>query len=1185
MKSLRKLFIIVALLLSLAGLLAIFLPRILSSDRARRAVLSSARRKTGAALDVEKWSLTWRDGIDLSGVSYADARGEVAFEAAGIRTGAGIADLLGKRKNLGTVELLRPELRLTPAKHPPAAPRPEAPPERPAEPLPPAPPSAPAAPPRLPDIRGTVVVHDGRIVFAPPDTHPPLVLQDVDVRAEMTGGDAPLVFELSARQPAPGRESPAASGELSLKGGARLTRNGLLDLSRPSAEVDLVLKSVDIGPFATLGGAYADLPSAAGTLDGTAKISLESIENVSVKGELAARDVEMTGGPLGDDRPAFEEIAVAADMCLDSAGLAIERLTARVPFGRLEASGTLRTPSGERIPRGMLSGNAEVDLAGLAAAFPSTLNIREDLRITGGKASLEGEVRSVDDNLEATALLRVRDLAGARGSEVLSLDSPLTVLLKGRRGEEGITVENVQVDASFARIAGSGTATAANLTASIDVGAALAEAAKFVNVGGARLGGQITARAQARRADTAGKVSAEVDGAWRNLEIVGGSLEIREPELKFSVKADADPAPKGAAETGFPGFGSVAVKAGLDADGPAIAGALLKGDKPVFDKASAAADFRLDSTGLAIERLSAALPFGRLEAKGTLRPAAGGKIPRGTLSGNAEVDLAGLAAAFPSTLNIRDDLRITGGKASIEGHFESDAEGLAVNAVLRVSDLAGRRADEPLSLESPLYLLVKGRHGPKGASVERLQFDSSFGRISGSGSPAAIDLEMDLNMADAMAEAAKFIDVGKTRLGGKMTARVRTRPSEAKDMPGASVEAVWKDFEFAGESIDLREPEVKLGMEADVDGEDLVLRSLTLSSRPISISAAGRVSDWKRERTLDLQGTLTPDFALLGEMALPRDGVKLVMEGKTPGPCRIRAPLGGASDKPLLERVEADGRLQLSRLNFMGVDARGVDADLSMKSGRLRAALTAKLNEGELSVTPVFELGGGPPAVAIQEKTQVLKGVKLTDAMLSEMLATVSPLLRTSAVTGGTVDLAMEPCRLPLGKAFKRDAAFSGSVGFSDVVLAPAGPALELLQLVRLDPRAVAISNGTVAVTCSSGWVTATPLTLVSGKHHMRLAGSVSLDGPLKYAAELPITEKMVGAEVYEQVKGVYLKLPIGGTVAKPKIDAQSFRSLLGNAVKDAGGRIIVDQGTQLLNKFLKKLEEKQAEKNQPPQE
>ena len=904
MKALKTLLIVVVLLLSLLGITVIFLPRILSTNPARRAILAKLSRMSGKTVEVESWSLTWRDGMEMRGVAYADAGGETAFKAAEIKSTSGLMDLLSSRKDLGTVEIMQPDLRLTPSKRAVPAPAPEAPEQRPVEPPTEAPPPAPIEEPApFPDIRGTLVVRGGRFVFAPPETHPPLVLQDLDARLELTSTDAPLAFQITARQLVPGGESRPDAGALNVKGSARLTRDGRLNLAQPTADIEVRLEAVDMAPFSTLVGAYADAPRMKGSLTGAASIRLDGLENISAKGEITARELEMTGGPFGDDRPVFDEVSVAADVRVDAEGLAIERLAARAPFGVLEARGRMQTRPGETIPQGALSGSMEIDLAKLAQAFPGTLKVREGLRVTAGKASVEGEARSGDKGLDVTALLRVRDLTGLREKETLTLDSPLT-------------------------------------------------------------------------------------------------------------------------------------------------------------------------------------------------------------------------------------------------------------------------------------LLVKGQYGEQGPAIENLQLDASFGQLSGSGSRKEMKLSASLDVSGALVEVKKFVDIGKTSLGGQLTANVQAREAE----PGriaASVDAVWKGFEFAGESLKISEPEVTLGVEGDVVGDNMVLRSLALGSRPISIRGAGSLNDWKESRILNLTGTLTPDFALLGEMFLPSDGVKVTLEGKTPGPCKIMIPLG-AGDDPLLTASEVEALLRLSRLTFMGIDARDVEANLNMRSGRVRAALTARLNEGALSLAPIFDLSGDQPVVTITEKTQVLDDVQLTDEMMSEMMSMVNPVLRTSGVTNGTLDLVLEPCRLPLGKAFKKEAAFKGSVGFQNVALAPAGTMLEVLQLLRLDPHDLAISNGTVSVVCEDGWVETTPLTLVSGRYSMRMSGRMSLDGPLRYTAEVPITEKMVGASTYEHVKGIYLKLPIGGTVAQPRISAESFLALVKSAVKDAGVKVVVDEGKQLLNKFLKKLEEKQKEKSEP---
>jgi hypothetical protein len=82
----------------------------------------------------------------------------------------------------------------------------------------------------------------------------------------------------------------------------------------------------------------------------------------------------------------------------------------------------------------------------------------------------------------------------------------------------------------------------------------------------------------------------------------------------------------------------------------------------------------------------------------------------------------------------------------------------------------------------------------------------------------------------------------------------------------------------------------------------------------------------------------------------------------------------------------------------------------------------------------------------------------------------------------------------------------------------------------------------------------------------VRTYGSVGLDQSLAVMAEMPVPSKWVGTNALGQsLAGQTIRLPIGGTLHQPKIDAREVQRLAGRVVEDtAKGMLHKEIGRQL---------------------
>ena len=348
---------------------------------------------------------------------------------------------------------------------------------------------------------------------------------------------------------------------------------------------------------------------------------------------------------------------------------------------------------------------------------------------------------------------------------------------------------------------------------------------------------------------------------------------------------------------------------------------------------------------------------------------------------------------------------------------------------------------------------------------------------------------------------------------------------------------------------------------------------LKFTSTPLSLSCTGAVSKLSTSRVLDSGGRIKCNLARISELvAAVSPGTELTIEGDEERDFSAHAELGGQGWVDILRSAEIQARLYIKRMAKFGIDARDFDAVLEVRDGRAQARLKTSVNDGEMMVVPLADVSGERPQLRLPDDSQLLKGVRVNDAMLSELLALIHPVLRGCGVIGGRMDMSMERFGAPLDESFMDDIGFNGAIELRDLELGPGGLLKDLMSAAKLDVNKVAVPDQKITFKGENGRITPSPLVIDAKGCQMTLSGSVGLDQTLGYVATVPVTEKMVSDKIYKYVKGASVEIHIGGTVTKPTISKESMDVTLRNLVREASKNLVEEKGEKAIGEKGKKL-------------
>lgn len=551
-------WVVAAAALALA-LTVVLLPSALSLGPGRRLVVGMINRRLAGSLEVKSWSLSWLSGFELNGVEFRDAGGNSILKAASARVPASFFMLYGRKKSLGEVEirapqvtLVRPEQRvnvleviarwLREAKRTPL----------------------------LFDLKGGISITDGTISVRQ-SNGPATILRAVNGKVTIEGLDAPIRYSFEGAL-------DGAASPLKLSGSVNAFDAGAFDPDAVTADAELSTESLDLAaaaPLARQAGMPVDF---SGRLSGQVTARIGGRRQVTVSGRVAVSSLQLSGGPLGEDRPAFEKADLEFSAGLQNGQIELKELRLQSPVGHAELSAVLPLEAPATWSRASIQAAAALDAAALGARMPHLMRLQEGLAISEGTCNLQATVSGSDQGLQFEGSIRLEHLAALRRGERIAAEAPIVIEVRGALTEQSPRLDAAKVESAFATAQASGTLESFLLEAAADLAALTREASKFVDLGGLSVAGSATghmssspasseAPAERRWAAHIGVNGLQVGGlaggplALNSLTVDASALAAlrngwlpREArEIRFEAKGDAATATLAVERAGTPG--------------------------------------------------------------------------------------------------------------------------------------------------------------------------------------------------------------------------------------------------------------------------------------------------------------------------------------------------------------------------------------------------------------------------------------------------------------------------------------------------------------------------------------------------------------------------------------------------------------------------------------------------------
>ena len=134
------------------------------------------------------------------------------------------------------------------------------------------------------------------------------------------------------------------------------------------------------------------------------------------------------------------------------------------------------------------------------------------------------------------------------------------------------------------------------------------------------------------------------------------------------------------------------------------------------------------------------------------------------------VDVAATAAQLPETLNLKQGMTITHGQASLDLNSRIELGQRVITGSIKTDRIAAVSNGRSVTWDQPIHLAVAGVSNQEGMQLQRLNCQSDFLNVSGSGTLASGQVQATGDLAKLVEQLGQFSDLGDMQLAGRMTA-------------------------------------------------------------------------------------------------------------------------------------------------------------------------------------------------------------------------------------------------------------------------------------------------------------------------------------------------------------------------------------------------------------------------------
>lgn len=1151
--------------LVLGVLLVVFAPRIASLRLFRPLVSGLIADKFNGRLEWSQISLGWFSPINIREARLYDGDGHLVVSVEQFRTSQSLLSLIWNSNDLGRIELNRPtgDLILR------------------------------AGGSNLEDVLAPILTAEtednaqvprailewtaGELRLSSATGIPPSQLSELQGKIHIGDANAGVAFSASGKI----HGKAASAGRFEMEGSAGAPGTINFDQGR------LLFRAEDtpIDMLALIAARLGESLESNGLFSGETTLAWSAADGTDVElKNIRATNLTLGGSRwLQSDRLTIAQLTAAGRVALAGSRITADQLRCQTEFGEINASGAMdwrqlaAAIAGGPLPDTDFQFGGSLDVARLSQMMPTTLRLRNGVQIQTAVLDFQSFSRLEGGRRRLLIDAEAKDLLGIRDNQPIRWTKPVRLSAAFVQGERQTQLETVQLDTNSISIQGQGTGLSGTLKANGDLGQLQTEFEQLFDVDEIELAGRLEGD-MSWTSDSSSAISA----TWPIQ--LKGNFQLNDLIIDLP---------------GLDRFSEASAKVVFSGEGQATREGNWRVDVGSIELTSADDYFRAELTK-PVENPSWTTPIeARCEVRGGLA----------TWLARMSPVLPRIDGQSAGTMTLTGDATFLGTMIHLRGahytltDFGYDGYGLQI----REPQITGQGECildwYQVRLQLPDMTLTSSSLAARGVRLDLLVNSQDF-QLTGD-----VAFRSDVN------RVSRWFGAGQTEEGvhwfGAAEGTIQLTPvtgSFSGTIQAKIDNLIAARWDSARGSTDeerwellWQEPVVVFDTRAVLDSnwESIRFDAIRLQSKALELNGSGTVADIYRTVELDLRGNWTPNWSAISAIAQGYSGRRVSLHGAPQAEAfRIQGPLfapespaGVAIDRRLVAEATA---------GWDGGEVFGLAVGPATLQASLRESMITlndpeiQIGPGKIHLRPIIDLRDQPQLIVTQGK--ILETVDLNPEMCKGWIRFVAPLLAEATRAQGRLSVETDGLQLPLSQPWAGRGSGKLVIEQATIEAGPLGRQLvQLVNTVRhvaegnpleslLNPNTSPLANNAA----TGAWLELPAqqvpfqldqqrfihegLTMNVAGLPVKTRGAIGIDGTLNLVAEIPVLERWIQRQpALASLKGTSIQVPIGGSLAQPRLDHRAVTQWTTQLLQRAAGGQIESQLHGLLNDALQK--------------
>jgi hypothetical protein len=348
------------------------------------------------------------------------------------------------------------------------------------------------------------------------------------------------------------------------------------------------------------------------------------------------------------------------------------------------------------------------------------------------------------------------------------------------------------------------------------------------------------------------------------------------------------------------------------------------------------------------------------------------------------------------------------------------------------------------------------------------------------------------------------------------------------------------------------EPQIHLSGRGAYDAQKglIQLDQAQLGCGTLGFQAAGQIAVQQEQTELQLAGQLDYDMEKLSELVSAYSGKEIRLAGRGSRPLAFQGPLA-------LDALQARAGLNWTSGEAYGFRVGPGELAATLSGGTVQIEpIDLPLSEGQLRLASQLRLAPEPKELYVRPG-RIAEQLRINPRMCAHALQYIAPVLAGVATAEGRFSIELDGCRIPLDDPAQAELA--GRMILHSAQIGPGPLVHELAVLLGRASPAQLKREAVIPFQMAEGRVYHRDLELVFPDLTIRTHGSVGLDQSLQIMAEMPIPPKWRGRHQMLDLalKDQIIRVPIAGTLSKPKIDGKTLDQLSQRFLENAARNVL----------------------------